>query len=321
MNYQPELEKIKELVEKAKDILIVTHERPTADSMGASLALYLGFTSMGKKVTVACPDPMTVELSSFIAVNKVAQEISKKNFIISLDYTEGSIEKVSYNIEGNKFNLVIEPREGYDSFAQDKVHFSNAGTSADLIITVDTIHLGGLKKLYESEKDLFASKPIINIDRHPNNSNFGQVNIVDPQASSTAEIVYAVMNSLAVSINQDVATNLLNAVYGATNSFSNQNVTVQAFEVAALAMKLGARRFRRAGQQPQNQQVSEEMPKDEKAITPSKEQSTSVAQLNQQEGHAEQSVPAATVPEQKKTQETTPPDWLKPKIFKSSNLG
>jgi nanoRNase/pAp phosphatase (c-di-AMP/oligoRNAs hydrolase) len=78
MNYQNEINKIKDIVSSAKDVLIVTHERPTADSIGAALSLYLGLTSMGKKVTIACPDPITVELSSFIGVNKVATEIGKK---------------------------------------------------------------------------------------------------------------------------------------------------------------------------------------------------------------------------------------------------
>ncbi len=318
MNYQADIDKIKELLEKAKDVLIVTHERPTADSIGSALALYLGLTAMGKKVTIACPDPMTVELSSFIGVNKVAAEIGKKNFIISLDYSEGSIEKVSYNIEGNKFNLVIEPREGFDSFSQEKVHFSNAGTAADVIITVDTIHLGGLKKLYETEKDLFASKPIVNIDRHPNNSLFGQVNIVDPQASSSAELIYAILVGLGASLTQDSATNLLNAVYGSTNSFMNQNVTSQAFELAAACMKSGAKRFRRGNTA--SQTISEEMPKEEKAVTQSVEQSLPIPS-QPVEAHMPPVSPTEHVAQQPKKAQEAPADWLKPKIFKSSNLG
>ena len=52
MDYQTEITKVKELLAKAKDVLIVTHESPTDDSIGSSLALYLGLTSLGKKVTV-----------------------------------------------------------------------------------------------------------------------------------------------------------------------------------------------------------------------------------------------------------------------------
>jgi nanoRNase/pAp phosphatase (c-di-AMP/oligoRNAs hydrolase) len=222
MDFTSDITKIKELLDNAQDVLIVTHERPNADSMGSTLALYLGLTGMGKRVTVACPDPMIVEYSSFVGANKMVSSISKKNFVISLDYVDGSIEKVSYNIEGDKFNLVIEPRPGFDTFGPDKVHYSYAGGNAQLIFTVDTIHLGGLKKLYEEDKELYATKPIINIDRHPNNAQYGHTNMVDPQASSTAELVGQLLSGLGVAITADIATNLLNAVYGATNNFQQR---------------------------------------------------------------------------------------------------
>lgn len=293
MDTNLDIAKIKEHVDKAKDILIVTHENPTADSMGSSLALYLALQSLGKRVVIACPDPITVELSSFVGVNKVVSEIGKKNFIISLDYVEGSIEKVSYNIEGNKFNLVIEPRDGYESFTQEKVSYSYAGGAADLIFSIDTIHLGGLKKVYDAEKDLYASKPLVNIDRHPNNVNYGQINLVDTKASSTAELVSSVLTGLGVRMTEDIATNLLNALYGATNNFTNANITASAFELAASAVRAGGRRFRKST-------ANEELPKVE-AAAPQVQPAESTAKNPAKQGEA-------------------PADWLKPKIFKSSNL-
>lgn len=288
MDLQAEIAKIKDLLPKTQDVLVVTHEHPTFDSIGSSLALYLGLINLGKKVTVACSDEMTVALSSFIGVNKIVKELGKKNFIISLDYIEGAIEKVSYNIEGDKFNLVIEPRAGFPPFSPDKVHYSCAGSGVDLIFTVDTIHLGGLKKLYEADKELFAGKPIVNIDRHPANAHFGTINLVDPQASSSAELVGQVLSGLGVQLTCDIATNLLNALYSATNSFQVQ-VSAGAFGLAAGCVRSGGKRFGAAVQE-------EEIPRDE-----------SVALVDNKK--------PLSAPE---TQ--TPADWLKPKIFKSSSL-
>lgn len=284
MDYQTEVTKVKDLLAKAKDVLIVTHEKPTDDSVGSSLALCLGLASLGKKVTVACPDAMTVGLSNYVGVNKIIADIAvKKNFIISLDYIDGSIEKVSYNIEGDKFNLVIEPRLGFDSFSSDKVHYSYASGNADLIIAVDTIHLGGLKNLYEGNKDVFDGKPLINVDRHPNNAQYGAVNLVDVTASTTAEVVARILSMLGVKLTVDIATNLLNAVYGGTANFTAANVSAGAFDVASVALKAGGKRFG----------VVEEMaPQVGETIVP------------------EIPVPAVQ----------TPSDWLKPKIFKSSGL-
>ena len=291
MDFTQDIAKIKDLIANANDILIVTHEHPNFDSIGSSLALYVGLMSLGKKVSVACPDPITVELSSFVGVNKVVSEAGKKNFVISLDYVEGSIEKVSYNIAGNTFNLVVEPRAGFPLFSEEKVHFSHAGATGDLIIAVDTIHLGGLKKLYEEDKDLYATKPVINIDRHPNNVHFGQVNLVDNQASSTAEVVGSLLPALGVALTEDIATNLLNALFGGTNNFQSPTVTASAFALAASCLKAGGKRFR----------VKEAVQAPAPAVA-------TVSNVG----------PVAAPPSASPSTQA-PADWLKPKIFKSSN--
>lgn len=304
MDLQKDITKVKELIDQAKSILVVAHENPTADSVGSSLAAYLGLIGLGKIVTVACPSAMTVALSSFVGVNKFVSELGKKNFVISLDYVDGSIEKVSYNIEGEKFHLVIEPRPSHE-FDEKKVHFSNQGTVADLIIAIDTIHLGGLAHLYETKKDLFASKPIINIDRHANNAHFGTVNMVDSTASSTAEIVAQILSGVGVKLTVDIANNLINALYEATNNFSSPTISAAAFDVAAVCARAGAKKF-------VSTIVGEEVPGGQ------------AAGQAQSFGIHPTVVPSA-MPTSVATPVTgsiqkAPEDWLKPKIFKSTSI-
>lgn len=334
MDFTNDITKIKGLLETAHDVLIVTHEHPTHDSMGSALALYLGLTSLGKKVVLACPDPMTVELSGYIGANKVITTLGKKNFVISLDYVDGSIEKVSYNIEGNKFNLVIEPRPGFDMFNKDKVNYSYSGSAANVIFTVDTIHLGGLKKLFDEDKDMYATKPIVNVDRHPNNAHYGHTNMVDADASATAEVVSQLLVGLGVTMTEDIATNLLNALFGATNNFQNTNVSASAFELAATALKAGAKRFTKPATQEEitsgGESVASDMPKHEAAPAvmttahPAPAAAVTPAAVPVQPVVAPQPEPSATpvapvAPTAVKPTQA-PPDWLKPKIFKSSNI-
>jgi c-di-AMP phosphodiesterase-like protein len=315
MDFTNDITKIKGLLETAQDVLIVTHEHPTHDSIGSALALSLGLTSLGKKVTVACPDPMIVELSNYVGAQKIVNVLGKKNFVISLDYVEGSIEKVSYNIEGDKFNLVIEPRVGFDTFSEDKVHYSHSGQSAQLIFTVDTIHLGGLKKLYEDDKDLYASKPIVNIDRHANNAHFGHTNMVDDSASSTAEIVHTLLVGLGVGMSEDIATNLLNAVYAATQNFQMQTIKASAFELAAKAVAAGGKRFATRVVQEEITHGGESVASEPKKI----EQSVPVTTQAPAAAPVVPPQPALPVQAAPKPQKA-PPEWLKPKIFKSSNI-
>ncbi len=307
MTYEEALTKAKEMVGTAREIVIVTHKNPTMDSMGGSLALMLGLTSLGKKATVVCPDPVTVTLSSFVGIDRVVSDLGKKNFVISLDYVDGSIEKVSYNIEGKKFNLVVEHRPGFELFSPDKVQYSYQGVSADLVISVDTVSLSDLASVYEQQKETFTSKQIVNVDFHQENTNYGALNLVDPGASSTTELVAELLATLGVKLTTDIATNLLNAIYDATNNFSNPNVTSMAFEVASVCLKAGAKRFGIAGapaaSEPKVFVNNEPIPagKSAEEALPVVEQPT-VSQ------------PA----DDGKKPEPPPSDWLKPKIFKSS---
>jgi len=337
MDYETALQKAKSMVAAAKEIVVVTRANPTMDSMGGSLALMLGVVSLGKKATVICPDPMTVGLSSFVGADKVSRGFGKKNFVISLDYVDGSIEKVSYNIEGKKFNLVIEHRPGFEPISAEKVQYDYQGASADLIISVDTLNFGQLGDVYEKNKDLFAGKQIINVDFHDANSNYGAINLVDPGASSSSELVAELLATLGVKLTTDIATNLLNAIYDATNNFQNTNVTSMAFEVASVCLKAGAKRFgapdRKAPQQTAKTQAVpvEEQPKvfvNNQPVSPQDKQQKDESQNPVLSSGAPTQEPAALSKEHKpepKVTETgapaTPPsDWLKPKIFKSSSL-
>ncbi len=323
---------VKQLLDKANELLVVTHENPTFDSIGSSLALSLGLISLGKTVTVACPDPMTVELANFIGANKVKQELGNKNFVISLDYVDGSIEKVSYNIEGSTFNLVVEHRPGFEPFSVDKVHYSYSGVSADVIFIVDTIHLGGLGKLYEGQKELFAGKPVVNIDWHPNNSQYGQVNLLNSKSSSTSELVAQLLSSLDIRFTPDIATNLLNAIYSATNTFQSQNVSAFAFELAGAAIKAGGKRFGGmatattpglTGLVPKVQEAKQKVhvqpvPRPQPAPpAPAMAGEAAVAGTHQRVSYPGQDHPPG--PAHTDTS-SAPEDWLKPKIFKSSSL-
>jgi bifunctional oligoribonuclease and PAP phosphatase NrnA len=313
MDFTNDLNKIKELVNKSQDILIVSHENPTHESVGSMLALYQGLSTQGKKVTLVCPDPMTVELSSYVGVDKISTENAKKNFIISLDYIDGSIEKVSYNIEGDKFNLVIEPRAGFDTFTEDKVHFRGSNAKVDLIIAIDTIHLGSLKKIIDTESEVYKNLPVINIDRHPNNAHFGQINLVDATVSTTIELVALVLNYLEIGLSEDMATNILNTLYNSTGNFQSSGVTSKTFDIASVCIKAGGKRFtksitaneiltdiKKTIPDNEDQQVTE-------SVTPrfSKDKPAKTESINEPKNTAVKPSEA-------------PADWLKPKIFKSS---
>lgn len=106
----------------------------------------------------------------------------------------------------------------------------------DLIITLDcaVIKLAGISNL-----PLSHGIPIINVDHHQDSSFYGNINIVKPNTSSTAEIIYEILEKLKLPINKNVATCLLTGIFGDTDSFKNPNTTDKTLIVTSKLLNYG----------------------------------------------------------------------------------
>jgi bifunctional oligoribonuclease and PAP phosphatase NrnA len=74
---------------------------------------------------------------------------------------------------------------------------------------------------------------IINLDHHHDNTRFGNLNLVDTQASCTAEIVYRLARLLGAEITADIATALYVALVTDTGRFMYENTGPKAHRMAA----------------------------------------------------------------------------------------
>lgn len=108
----------------------------------------------------------------------------------------------------------------------------------DLIITLDCSDLKRLGTVYPRES--LTSIPIINIDHHVTNSNFGTVNWIDPFASSTAEMLTELIERLNIPFTLPMATCLLNGIVSDTCGFRTPNTTSHTLEAAIKLMAAGA---------------------------------------------------------------------------------
>jgi bifunctional oligoribonuclease and PAP phosphatase NrnA len=80
---------------------------------------------------------------------------------------------------------------------------------------------------------------ILNIDHHHDNTHFGTVNLVVPEASCTAEIVWDLMNDLGVGPTQMIAAALYVGLITDTGRFMYENTGVQAHRMAADLIRAG----------------------------------------------------------------------------------
>ena len=79
---------------------------------------------------------------------------------------------------------------------------------------------------------------LINIDHHPDNTNFGDLNYVR-SVSSAAELVYDLAVSLDCKIDRKMADCLYTAIITDTGSFRYESTTVKTFLIAAELLKAG----------------------------------------------------------------------------------
>jgi phosphoesterase RecJ-like protein len=81
---------------------------------------------------------------------------------------------------------------------------------------------------------------VLNIDHHPDNRRYGDVNWVEPAAAATGEMIYALLIALGAPVSPAIATNLFTAIHTDTGSFRYSNVTPTTFHVAGELTRLGA---------------------------------------------------------------------------------
>jgi len=121
---------------------------------------------------------------------------------------------------------------GVDSLVQPR----DVPDEIDLFVALDC---GAAHRLGSIEEVARGSDPLINIDHHPGNDNFGTLNIVVDSASSTSEIVAFLMKEVGVEFDHDIATCLYTGVVTDTGRFQYGNSSPETLRLAADLLSYG----------------------------------------------------------------------------------
>jgi phosphoesterase RecJ-like protein len=80
---------------------------------------------------------------------------------------------------------------------------------------------------------------VINIDHHPGNTNFGQINWFDASAAACAEMVYSVVRALGVPLTLEIATHVYLAIVTDTGSFHYSSISPRTFDISRECLEAG----------------------------------------------------------------------------------
>ena len=227
----------------SQKILITPSSPADGDCLGAALSLYLVLRKIGKEPTVAMSDDIPDSYSFLPRTNEIHKELAgTKDFIITLDCKDAEVDTIKYQVEEDVVNIIVTPKTG--QFRKEAVQFKNGVEQYDVIVTVDAGDIHQMRDLYEENKEMFETLPVINIDHHASNSKFGDINYVDLECSSTTQALIPIIDGLnntgSEIIDKDIATLLLTGLITDTGSFQHSNTTPAAFEVASRLLDLGA---------------------------------------------------------------------------------
>jgi bifunctional oligoribonuclease and PAP phosphatase NrnA len=108
---------------------------------------------------------------------------------------------------------------------------------APLVLFFDA---GNMERSGSAVRHIADSATIVNVDHHSSNSRFGDVNIINPQASAAGQMCLHMLDHFGWDVTPTMATNLYTALMTDTGGFRHENTTVEALADASRLAALGA---------------------------------------------------------------------------------
>ncbi len=130
----------------------------------------------------------------------------------------------------------------YNFFSELKQFKQNINPNDyDLFFTLDcgSIEQAGLPVKYPQIASL--EKPLINIDHHPSNNHYGNINLIKDTTASTTMILYYLLLKWNIKLTPYLATCLLFGLYYDTGSFMHSSVDDDVMKVASELLYKGAK--------------------------------------------------------------------------------
>jgi phosphoesterase RecJ-like protein len=111
--------------------------------------------------------------------------------------------------------------------------------STDKFDTAVVLDCGDLSRIGKASEVARQVPVVINVDHHVTNTEFGTIQLVDPSACATAELVYRLLVAMAIPLNRDIATLVYTGILTDTGSFRFSNTNQAAFDICREMVEIG----------------------------------------------------------------------------------
>ena len=114
------------------------------------------------------------------------------------------------------------------------------GLEPDLAVICDAATHERVGRIAVDEADWFAKARILNVDHHISSSYYGDMNLVDPTAAATCQVLIELVDALDVPLDEDLASALLTGIVRDSQGFSDGATSGDTLRVAARLVDAGA---------------------------------------------------------------------------------
>lgn len=225
----------------AQTILIVLPQGPSIDAFSSAQLLGSFLLDQQKQVTIVSHDFKKPQQLAFaheaLVVEPTISHLEKT--LIKIDKTQFPKPSVFYQ-EDEKM-LAIHLKSDGKKIPKEAIQITESGFKPDLIICINTLDLASLGETYLNHHQLFFQTTIINIDHRPDNEQYGQINWVNVNKSSSTEMIYEFVSQQAnFTLNKDLASIVLAGMMQETHTFRTTNVSPATMKIVSELVNNGA---------------------------------------------------------------------------------
>lgn len=203
--------KVAEIIEEAKNIAVMSSKVAGLDAYCAGAAIYHMLKEKEKEVVFIYPGKIPEGGEDLIPENEITGDVTKRNLLVSIDYSGTGASKVNYSTDNGVLYINIGPVSA-DYNQEGKIQSRITGFSFDAIIVVGAQNLYDLGQSYRNLDASSRISKIVNLDITDRNSRFGLVDIIEPSVSSLSLLTFQQASGWKLTPNVKAAKAILSGI-------------------------------------------------------------------------------------------------------------
>ena len=235
---QKNISSLKEELSRVRSILILLPPQPDPEMVISAISLLLTLQKTGKQAQLGCSDSSNLKNQNIPYLKEIKSSVGAKNLIVNFKYKEADLDKVDYDIDdqGN-FSLLIKPKKGTLPPDISNIKYSYSGANADLVFVLGINSLEELGKFYSEEKVFLDQANIVSLNHTTKPASFANFNFHQRSFSGMAEMTASLISQLELNPTEEISTLLISRIYFDTNNLTSNTVSADTMRTLNYLMR------------------------------------------------------------------------------------